>query len=102
MAERWGNGWGWVGMRGPSLGRFLRGLRAEVNYIEGKRRKKRERGEKEKERKQCVRPGLLPPSPLPSWLSEKTRNKQESYRKQRQWLEMKRMSKAEAYSSTNN
>ena len=68
MAERWGNGWGWVGMRGPSLGRFLRGLRAEVNYIEGKRRKKRERGEKEKERKQCVRPGLLPPSPLPSWL----------------------------------
>lgn len=61
MAERWGNGWGWVGMRDPSLGRLLRGLRAEVNYIEGKRRK--ERGERE-ERKQCVRPG--PASTLPT------------------------------------
>lgn len=59
-----GDGWG----RGPSLGWLLRGLRAEVNYREGKRRK-RERGERE-ERKQCVRPGPAPPRyPLPSWLT---------------------------------
>lgn len=48
-------------------GRLLRGLRAEVNCREGKRRKKRERGERE--RKLWVRPGLLPSSPLPGWLT---------------------------------
>lgn len=58
-----GDGWG----RGPSLGWLLWGLRAEVNYREGKRRK-RERGERE-ERKQCVRPGPAPPYPFPSWLT---------------------------------
>lgn len=61
MAERWRSGWGWGG--GPSPGRLLRGLRAEVNYREGKRRK-RERGERE-ERKQCVRPGPAPTLPTP-------------------------------------
>lgn len=52
------------GGRGPSLGRLLRGLRAEVNYREGKRRKERERGKRE-ERKQCVRPGPAPTHPTP-------------------------------------
>lgn len=43
-------------------GRLLRDLRAEVNCREGKRRK-RERGERE--RKQCIRPGPAPILPTP-------------------------------------
>lgn len=67
MAERWRSGWGWVGGGGEAL--LWAGssgiLSAEVNYREGKRRKKRERGGREKERKQCVRPGPAPTLPTP-------------------------------------
>lgn len=49
-------------------GRLLRGLRAEVNCREGKRRKKRERGERERESYGSGQ-ALLPSSPLPRWLT---------------------------------